>query len=65
MVKYREDMPKWEKKLIASDNMDNVRRKNVLIPPPAKNAALPTKSPDMDRDMPHTIVCNSVSRTDL
>lgn len=44
LVKYREDMLKWEEKMIAQDNLDVVRRKNVLIPPPAKESAPPTKS---------------------
>uniref|UniRef100_A0A1Q3F5F9 Putative transcription factor a mitochondrial n=1 Tax=Culex tarsalis TaxID=7177 RepID=A0A1Q3F5F9_CULTA len=44
VAKYREDMLKWEEKMIAQDNMDVVRRKNVLIPAPSKDVAPPTKS---------------------
>lgn len=44
VAKYREDMLKWEEKMIAEDNMDVVRRKNVLIPAPPKDIAPPTKS---------------------
>lgn len=44
VAKYREDMLQWEEKMIAQDNMDVVRRKNVLIPAPAKDVAPPTKS---------------------
>lgn len=44
VAKYRQDMLKWEEKMIAQDNMDVVRRKNVLIPAPAKDVAPPTRS---------------------
>lgn len=32
LVKYREDIKKWEDKMIAEDNLDVVRRKHILIP---------------------------------
>lgn len=32
LVKYREDMKKWEEKMIAQDHLDVIRRKNIILP---------------------------------
>ncbi|XP_055613867.1 transcription factor A, mitochondrial [Uranotaenia lowii] len=32
LVKYRENMRQWEDEMIAQDNMDVIRRKNIIIP---------------------------------
>lgn len=45
VAKYREDMLKWEEKMIAQDNVDVVPRKNMLISPHAKDVALPPDPP--------------------
>lgn len=33
LVKYREEINKWEEKMIAQDHMDVIRRKHIILPP--------------------------------
>lgn len=39
LVKYREDIKKWEDKMIAEDHLDVIRRKNIILPAMTTTAA--------------------------
>uniref|UniRef100_A0A182TCJ6 HMG box domain-containing protein n=1 Tax=Anopheles maculatus TaxID=74869 RepID=A0A182TCJ6_9DIPT len=38
MKRYQEEMKQWEDKMLASENMEAVRKKNVLLPPSPASA---------------------------